>query len=175
MTKLHCFFVSVAIALASMQAAIADPAPFGLEIGKTTPESLQEQYRAEQSGLNKYTMGPMYTVDPSQVGFEGLQELTLIFSRNQKLQGVLATLHKNRFDRLYKMLRGKYQLVSKKIPFVGNKSAEFRDGQTDVRLNAPHLSFEMSMHYLHSDLVASFERQRAREKNEKRQRESGQL
>lgn len=175
MTKLHCIFATIAFALAGLQGAYANPAPFGLEIGKTTPDMLQKEYRAEQIGINQYSSGPMYSVSPSEVGFEGLKELTLIFSRDHRLHGVLATLPKNRFDRLYEMLRGKYQLVSKDIPFVGSKSVEFRDGQTEVRLNAPHMSFEMTMHYLHEDLLASFERQRTKEQQAKRQRESGQL
>lgn len=41
----------------------ADPAPFGLEIGKATVSDAEKMYGIEQTGVNKFSNGPMYNVE----------------------------------------------------------------------------------------------------------------
>jgi len=166
--------VALFIALFSVSAS-ANPTVFGLEIGKTTVSQLEAQYNASRSGTNKYTQGPMFEISPSQIDFEGLQNLTVIFSSDGLLVGVLTTFPKSKFDYLHNVLNQKYRKVSEKIPFVGDKSASYRDNQTNISLKAPHLSFKMSMNYIHEDLDTAFNRQTQAEEQAQKQRESSQL
>lgn len=157
------------------QQAWADPAPFGLEIGKTTIKELKEKYKVTDAGENKFSGGKMYSIKPSQIDFEGLQGVTTIFSNDGKLLAVLTTLPKNKFDYLYDSLGKKYKLTAKEIPFVGNKSATYLDGNTEISLDAPHLSFEMSMNYISLDLLKAAKAQSSQEENNKKKRENSQL
>jgi hypothetical protein len=155
--------------------AWADPAPFGLEIGKTTIKEMQAKYSASNIGENKYSGGEMYSIKPSQIEFDGLQEITTVFSKDGQLLAVLTTLPKNKFEYLYESMGKKYKLISKEIPFVGNKSAKYVNGNTEISLDAPHLSFEMTMNYISKDLQKAFEAQSATENAKKKSKESSQL
>lgn len=155
--------------------AFADPAPFGLELGKSTIDDVKNKYSVENAGINKYSNGEMYELDVSEVKFDGLEKATIIFSQDGKLLAVLTTLSKDKFDYLFDSLGKKYQLVSKKIPFVGDKSAKFIDGNTEISLDAPHMSFEMDMNYINKDLWISFKNKSNKEQKDKEQSEQSQL
>ena len=64
----------------------------------------------------------------------------------------------------FEMLRKKYTLVSKQIPFVGDSSARFSQGASVILLDAPHLSFEMTLSYLSETLLAAFKTRSARDR-----------
>lgn len=169
-TSLFCLILSF-----YAQHVWADPAPFGLEIGKTTIKDLKERYTVTDSGENKYSGGKMYSIKPSQIDFEGLQNVSTIFSNDGKLLAVLTTLPKSKFDYLYDSLGKKYKLTAKEIPFVGNKSASYVDGNTEITIDAPHLSFDMSMNYISLDLLKAAKTQATQEENNKKRRENSQL
>ena len=153
--------------------ATADPAPFGLEIGKATIKDVKAKYSAQKTGISKYSGGEMY--DISGINFDGLQKATVIFSREGKLLAVLTTMPKSKFDSLLSALSNKYQLVSKQIPFVGNKSAKLVDGNTEITLNAPHLSFQMEMNYINKDFWKAYKAQSNKEREQKKKSEQSQL
>ncbi len=153
----------------------ADPAPFGLEIGKSTWKEAEQRYRIERKGINKYTLGPVFKMPPDQVHFEGLRDITLIYWPDGRLAGVLLTMGKFRFDEVVDMLAEKYQLVSRQRPFVGNASAEFRDGDTKIVVDAPHLSFDMTVVYLSKALDRRFKETERQEQILKKTKESEQL
>lgn len=163
------------IAFVFSTATFANPSVFGMEIGSTTETQLKSRYNVERTGVNKYTDGNMYSVPPSAIEFEGLQEVTVIFSDSGVLMGVLSTFPKSRFDYLKGVLDKKYERVSQEIPFVGNKAAAYRQDSTEIKLDAPHMSFTMSMHYLHDDLIRAFEQVSASERRQREQSEASQL
>ena len=171
------FLLVAILALALCGPAAADPAPFGLAIGKMTVDEFKKKYAAKPDGINKYSLGPMFIVDTAKSGiqFDGLRELTAIFGQDGKLMVVIAGLDKRRFDAVYDSLRNKYRLVAKDIPFVGNKFAKFRGGDTVIELDAPHLSFTMQARYLHQDFLKRFEEIERKEREEKRKKEQSQL
>lgn len=154
---------------------IADPSPFGLDIGKSTIKDVKEKYPLEYKGINKYSGGKKYSIDTHNLQFEGLLNVNIIFGKNEKLLAVLTTLDKRKFDPLYNSLRRKYQLVSKKIPFVGTKIAKFIDGKTEITLNAPHMSFVMEMNYINQDFLKKFKVLSNQEEQQKQLREQSQL
>ncbi|MEZ9320263.1 hypothetical protein AB4371_15250 [Vibrio sp. 10N.261.51.A3] len=157
------------------QSALANPTVFGLTIGETTVQQLKSKYNISHQGINKYSQGDMFKIPQSQIQFEGINDVTAIFSKSNKLVAVLAELPKNKFDYLNGALAKKYQLVNQKIPFVGNKSATYKDGETEITLEAPHMSFQLSMNYIHSDLLRAFNTQTESEKKDKEQQESSML
>lgn len=168
------FALAIPFAL-SAAVAIADPAPFGLELGKTTVAEAKAKFDLNGKGTNRYSDGPMFDVPVSEVNFEGLQDLTLIFDTRDTLVGVLATLPKHQFGTMHGMLSDKYRVVSSNIPFVGDSSAKYVDGGTEITLDAPHMSFDMSMNYLRKELRDAFKRKSAEEAKAKAQQRAGQL
>ncbi|MEZ9144849.1 hypothetical protein AB4138_10485 [Vibrio sp. 10N.286.52.C3] len=157
------------------QSVFANPTVFGLTIGETTVEQLKSKYNVSHQGINKYSQGDMYQIPRNQIQFEGINDVTVIFSRSNKLIAVLTELPKNKFDYLNGTLGKKYQLVNQKIPFVGNKSATYKDGETEITLEAPHMNFQLSMNYIHSDLLKAFNVQSKQEEKKKQQQESSML
>ncbi|ELU8568852.1 hypothetical protein SD462_004076 [Vibrio alginolyticus] len=157
------------------QSVFANPTVFGLTIGETTVEQLKSKYNVSHQGTNKYSQGDMYQIPRGQIQFEGISDVTAIFSRSDKLVAVLTELPKSKFDYLNGALGKKYQLVNQKIPFVGDKSATYKDGETEITLSAPHMSFQLSMNYIHSDLLKAFNTQSEKEKKKKKQQESSML
>lgn len=165
----------VAIMLFFPCLAIAEPSPFGLEIGKATISDVKAKYKAKSVGINQYSNGEMYDLDVSGISFDSLQSCRIIFSKDGKLLAVLTTLPKDKFDYLFKTLKGKYRLVNSNIPFVGDKTAKFLDGNTEVTLDAPHLSFTMEMNYIHKELMKTYKDQSSKEQQKKKQKEASQL
>lgn len=155
--------------------AFADPTIFNMELGKTTESQLKSMYDVQHTGTNKYSNGNMYSVPPSVINFDGLQKVTTIFDSKGVLVAVLTTLPKSKFDQLNKALDGKYKRINQDIPFVGNKSATYRNGGTEIFLDAPHMSFEMSMEYIRDDFMRTFKQQSEVERRQKQQNEESQL
>jgi len=166
--------VTLAITLFS-SVSFADPTIFNMELGKTTETQLKSMYNVQHTGTNKYSNGNMYSIPTSAIKFEDLQEVTTIFDTEGVLIAVLTTLPKSKFDYLNQALGGKYKRVSQNIPFVGNKSATYRDGGTEITLEAPHMKFVMSMNYIRDDLMRAFNQQSEAEKRQKQQSEASQL
>lgn len=173
MTKWKTMAAAMCMAWASL--AAADPAPFGLELGQSTLDEAKAKYRLQHVGTSRYTDGPIFELDPGQVDFQGLQQVKLIYWPDGKLGGVILTLGKYRFDEVVGMLTEKYRLVSRERPFVGDASAELRDGKTRILVEAPHLSFEMTVLYVTDALFTQFEARQRREEARKKAHEAGQL
>lgn len=66
-------------------------------------------------------------------------------------------------------------MVSSQIPYVGDKQVTYKDGNTEIRLTAPHMSFDMSMHFLDKSLIEAFNSGRDRQKQEKQAKENSAL
>ncbi|MEN2827944.1 hypothetical protein LGIHADK_01416 [Mannheimia haemolytica] len=110
-----------------------------MELGKTTETDVKEMYNLEPEGVNKYSKGNQYFIDPTQLDLEDLKSTLIIFDEKGVLVFVGSEFNsissiedsKNRykkFDYLYKILASKYKLVKKERPFVGDQYAKFKDG-----------------------------------------------
>jgi len=117
----------------------ANPAPFGLEVGRMTIKEFKEKYRFQSQGINKWSLGEMLSLSPKAVDFEGLKSIDVIFDQNEVMVAVLTRLDKRKFDSVLNMLQSKYRLIDKKVPFVGTKSASFSDDDVQIDLTAEHL------------------------------------
>ncbi len=160
----------------------ADPAPLGLEVGKATIKEAKERYRLTPLGINKYTQGEMYEVDISKFDMKYIRNCVLSFDKDGKLVAVAMSFSKNgsgrntpEFEYYYKLLREKYDLVESRIPFVGDTYAKFVDGGTEILLDAPHLSFTMTLTYIKKDTLKSIKEQMQKERMEERQKSKQKL
>ncbi|HAA83658.1 MULTISPECIES: hypothetical protein [Thermodesulfobacterium] len=135
-----------------------DPSPLGLTLGKATISDLKNKYSAVKKGINAYSNGEMYEIDTSKTDVEGLNSATAIFDERGLLVAVIMKFPKGKFgehyyywDKVFKSLRGKYKLVKSRVPFVGDRYAEFISGNSIIILDAPHLSFTMTLIYAKKD------------------------
>ncbi|WP_201746220.1 hypothetical protein [Veronia nyctiphanis] len=131
----------------------AIPTIFEMELGKMTEKELKSIYNVKHAGTNKYNNGNMYSIPVSSFNVEGLKEVTTVFNTDGKLVAVLSTLPQSKFDELNKSLSESYKLFIEKIPFMGNKKVVYRDGEREISLEAPFMSFEMSMNYINDDFM----------------------
>jgi hypothetical protein len=154
----------------------AEPSPFGVTIKKTTEEELKQKYSSlNYIGINNYSGGKMYEVNPSQVEFDGVKSLRFIFSIDDKVLAVVADIEKNKHYKLFDMLSSKYKLIFNDEPFVGDKAAAFIDDNTKIYLATPHLGFYLQLRYIHKDLNTIIGQKSAEEKKQKKDQELGKL
>ncbi|PCJ29856.1 MAG: hypothetical protein COA94_00430 [Rickettsiales bacterium] len=150
--------------------------PFGCKIGITTFEEVEKMYKLTQSGSNKWSGGMMYNITPiTQVDFTGINNINLIFDDNKIIQGLIAKFDKNKFHDLFLFLESKYNIVSKQIPYVGNKSAKFSMINGTIELESMHLSGHTSLIFTTNKLDKSFKKGTQLEKTLKTQKEKSML
>lgn len=164
-----------AILFFTSMSAMAGTAVFGMELGKTTYDEAQKAYGGKNVGVNKFSSGPMLEVSSSNFNFDGLKEVTLIFDQQKMLVSVLTTLDKSRYYEVHGMLKSKYKVISANIPNLGNKLAIYKNMNDEIRLSAPHLSFDMSLNYFTSDFIKNHKRITAEEEKQKAAGEARQL
>lgn len=167
-------------ALLGLLLAVAKPATanaaqlLGYTVGKSTyaevKASLQERGASPRDkGTSVHSGGPMLEALGRPLGVEGLQSAFMIFDARNRLAGGLLTLHKSRYDAVVQALKAKYTLVHEVQHFVGNRFAEFRADSALVTVDAPHLSFELTVLYRTPAVKASMDREAAaREANRRR-------
>lgn len=168
-------FLILFIMVFATPSIFAEPTPFGLEINKTTYKNTKQKYSCTYAGINKYSLGKMYNLNLENIDVEGIKSVLTIFDKEDKLSGVIATFDNQRYDSLFNYLNKKYKLISHQNPFVGNKHAEFKDENTIIILDAPHLNFELKLKYIHNSLNKSFVEQSIAEQKQKEEKESKSL
>ncbi|HEU5075607.1 MAG TPA: hypothetical protein VFU02_15550 [Polyangiaceae bacterium] len=150
-------------------------APLGLEIGYANLAGARAQLASlEAAGTNEYTRGPMYRSSES-LGIDGLRQVLLIFAPDESLQAVAMTFAKDPKG-AFPLLAQKYRVVENRIDgFMNRGTARLEKGESWIRIDAPHLSFEMEILYISKDLQAKFEQSSARKQEDQRQHKAGQL
>ena len=166
-------FLAAILALALCGPVSADPAPFGLAIGKMTVDEFKKKYVAYSNGISKYSMGPAFFVDTakSNIHFDGLQELTAIFGKDGKLMAVFAILKGPRFTAIADSLREKYQIV-----MSNHMKIKLKDGDTIIELTDDNpLPLHMFLTYQHRKFIDRVEETKRKEREEKLRQIKSQL
>jgi len=136
---------------ASTGAFAKNAAPLGLEVGvadlNTVKKQLGDKTSLQQVGVNVIDDGPILKSDGQGLGIDGIQEISFVFDRANKLVAVVMVMGKHRLRDVIAALRKKYKVVKENIPFVGDTSAVYAQGDSLVILDAPHLSFSMTVIY----------------------------
>ncbi len=165
----------LSLLFASAIIALANPAPFGFELGKATYSEVTAKYSPKQSGTNAISQGKAITISSSNFELEGLQgDVSFTFDANDKLIYVGMTLHKDKFNDILSSL-SKYKAVSKNVPFVGNKSAKFKDGNCEIILEAPHLSFSMELYYITTEFKKAVENANRQDEQSRKSKQNSML
>ncbi len=129
-----------------MGPSLADPAPFGLELGKATLKDIEANHKIIERNDAVFD-GKTIKVDANLLGIKGLEVASFYVDKDGVVQATILTMDKDKFNDMLDVFSEKYKLVSKEIPFVGNKSVSFEDGGSIIIMNAPHLSFNMEIVY----------------------------
>lgn len=117
----------------------------------------------------------MLNVDAYEVGLQDLQKVLFIFNPDGTLSVVDMTFRKTKFDELYGQLNKKYKLVKKQIPFVGNKYAEYKNGKSTVKLDAPHMSFELDVIYGQNSFFKNMKEVNNRQEQQRKDQQASML
>jgi hypothetical protein len=175
MHKLTCALALLLLLAASGTAAAGNAAPLGVELGVATYDQVKTQIGKltdlTDAGANKFSGGKVLASTGHGLDVDGLVRVLFIFDKSDVLQGVVMTLEHN-FKATFDLLKRKYKLVSKQTPLPGYGQARFAQGASVITLEAPHMSFEMTLSYLSKPLVDAY---RSRSADEKLQREKAQL
>lgn len=159
--------------------AMAGTTVLNVEIGKTTRQQFvtEMETKAEliNKGVNKYSSGEMLQTSGKAYDIEGLYSVLFIFDANNLLAGVVMNMNKNAFDRVYLAIGSKYKVVKLEKPFVGNRYAKFKTKDATIEIVAPHLSFEMDVNYLSTELEKQFKKISQEESNAKKRQEASQF
>jgi len=174
--KLLCMAVLLTALWAA--AAWAEPAPFGLELRKTTLKEVKRRFHLKYTGTSPKYGWSYYDIDKwdlRKLNFEGLKGIELTFSKKGELLSVRCFFVSVKTKEIFEMLKEKYRLVLAK----GNPdepccfSALF-DGGNKVRIvlnkdYKPHARLlyicEEHSHMLHEVVNEYKTEQRKREKD----------
>ena len=171
--------LSVALLALFSFAASAEVAPFGQVIGSASPDSveldLSKRTRVVIGNPDEVTGEPILIAMGDGLGIEGLDKVAFIFNEDNVLVCALMMLRKSRYAEIVAGLKNKYPLVSEKDPFVGSRSATFREGDIAVIAEAKHMSHTMTVLYRtdeYFERASDMKRQQAQAKSS---REESQL
>ena len=163
---LSVFLVIIGVLNTSMA---KNPSPFGIEIGNTKLDQVKNKYSCINAGISKFSQGHMCNLDVTQLNIEGLKKATVIANREGIVVALILTFPKYKFNELFNTLSSKYTLLYKEIPFVGNKYAKFQYGDTIIQLDAPHLSFNLTLAYTLNSFLKEYYKAREKEEKQKKQ------
>jgi hypothetical protein len=175
-------------AIIAIPAYAANAAPLGMEVGAATLAQVKQQMGGKtklvDAGVSEFTGGRLLESDGQGLDVEGLSAITWVFDAKEKLAGVIMHLPKQSgfgdlqngfFKKTLKTLSGKYKLVEKRVPFVGDAYARLKQDDSIIELDAPHLSFNMELRYMTNDLKKAYLQQTATDKSAKERNQASKL
>ena len=168
-------FVLVFAVLCSVYTSSFAAEPFGLKIGEMKFSEFQKKVRSTDMGINSWSKGVMRGIPVEELNIEGLKDAVAIFNEDNILVGLLLTFNKSKFDSLNAMAKQNYQTVSSQIPYVGDKFVKYKDGDTEIRLDSIHMSFDMSMVFLDKSLVDAHKKGVKQQSKKKQEKENAAL
>lgn len=176
MDKLSRTMFGVFLCCVLPASAYADTTAFGMTLGKTTLEDFRKTYPSStHEGKNKWTDGQMYSIPVSELDFDGVKSDLIIFNKDGQITAITLDIDKERFGTINSMLSKKYKLIKKDIPFVGNKYVRYKNDKDFIELDAPHLSFSMSLLYIEKSFEDTYLKMNMEEKNNKKTKELDRL
>lgn len=153
--------------------------PFGLDVGKDTFEILKKAFdesNCDYSQNSAITSGKLVVCPSRSFDFDGItDDVIFIFSKDNKLDAVLLTISKNNFESILSSLSSKYKVIEKHQQFVGDAYAKLRGGNINIFLQAPHLSFEMSLIYSTDDFDKKCSKRQKQKIEDKKRKQNSNL
>jgi len=125
---------------------------FNLTLGQATKSAIEKLYPdLVVLGVSEATNGEVLEIPPKAVKFDGLKYLLNLLNDKNKVTAVSLNIDRRKFDFVNASLSSKYKLIRQKKPFVGDKYADYRNGDDIITLNSPHMSFDMELTYIQKD------------------------
>jgi len=175
-TLSKAIFILLMLFVTSSVVASEEVAPLGFIIGKTSRQQVKKsQPYFVDIGVNKFTNGHMLQAPGKHFNVTGLTQVSLIFSKDDVLEAVVMELYKSQFNAVFGYLEKKYKVVKQQIPFVGNKSAELKQGDIRIFIDAPHLGFSMSVVYTSKSFADWYTSQHNQDKAKKEKQDASQF
>lgn len=131
----------------------ADTTAFNLTLNTTTETELLQKFpNAELIGTSSYSEGKVYSLPINNFDLTGLTDVKAILDEKNILvcitAGISTANNRNRFSEIKKGLDKKYKLVKSKIPFVGDKYAEYKSGDVLIFAEELHMGgFKIGLVY----------------------------
>lgn len=153
----------------------------GYTFGASTHAEVESSLRERggqplDRGISAHANGPMLRAGtPRNLGIEGLQDALMIFNERRILTAAQLKLPKHRYDAIVAALKAKYPLLREQRPHVGNRAAEFRSGDVLITVDAPHMSFDMTVSYRTFEFQRAMDEAARSEAEQKRQNDLNQL
>lgn len=135
--------------------ANADVTAFGFTINKSSEKDLKSlkcKFSKEKSTDKKIVT---YSTNGSCYKIHGLKKVFVTFV-DKRVKFIDGIFNKDEFETIKNSLQNKYGEASDSdVPFVGDTFVEWQpEGEnTLIRLDAPHLSFEMQLIYIDMDYL----------------------
>lgn len=153
--------------------------PFSLGIGKTQFDDIKQTLDAwdcDYNATSNITNGIFASCPAKSFEFNGLVgNVIFIFDDKKTLDAASLTMRKDIFDSIITSLKAKYKLVKHQRPFVGNAYAKFVKNQVNIAVDAPHMSFEMSVIYSTESFDKRLVQMQQDEQQQKKKRQQDQL
>lgn len=124
------------------------PEPFGIRLKKDTLQDVKKKYKIIKSEKNINNGFYNNYLDTKVLAIDTLSKFVAISNNEKVIEGVVLSLGKNNFDNIYETLSNKYETISSTIPFVGDKYVKFQDDECYIIIDAPHMSFTMTVNYI---------------------------
>jgi hypothetical protein len=162
--------------LGFMVAALASPAiagveVLGFEIGESTLGQVETQLAMRagkpDAGTSALTGGPTLRTHGAGYGVDGITGVAYIFSRDQKLVGVVIDMSKAHFNDTYDALSAKYQPTPNQRPDAGSLFVKFAGADGTIELDGRYQGFDMQARYFSNEVYRSFSSQSVAEGNRK--------
>ncbi|MEW5893698.1 MAG: hypothetical protein AB1697_11195 [Pseudomonadota bacterium] len=173
MKKLITALVAMVAMSITAHVKAGNVAPLGLELGVATLDQVKAMVGSQtpltDKGINAYSDGPMLAGDGRGLNIEGLENILFIFTPSNRLEGVVMTMSKHKFDEVLGFMSRKYRVQKRVIPYVGDKYVRFTSGNSIAEINAPHLSFSMEVVYITNTLDKAFKTRSAAAEQQRRQ------
>lgn len=177
--KVSAVVAFMALHCASIPAFAGNAAPLGFELGVATRVDVQRDLgsraRLQDIGPSRVSEGHQLTSDGVGLEIEGLKDIAFVFDKNDKLDAVLMTFPKDSFKETLRMLSGKYKAVDRRVPYVGNAYVKLKQGNSIIELEAPHMSFEMTLCYMTDSIYARWKKKAADDDAAKAKKQASKL
>jgi hypothetical protein len=151
--------------------------PFGFGVGITTFDEAKQFFddkMCDATSTSDITNGPFVECPASRINeIENLQEMQIfIFNEDKILVSVQLTMNNDNYNNIISLLSKKYKLRYQKNPYVGDKFSTFISNDNLIDVEAPPLSFEMTIIYktkTFEKLRENFNKKKNEDKNTKTQ------
>ena len=126
----------------------ANPAPIGIEIGKTTLSEIKKMYTIDKIEDYPFEGYSDNFIKPEDLDIDSLQCVIVTTNKDDIAELIILEMGKHKFKEIYDTLSSKYKEINSDIPFVGTKQVTFEKDDSYIVVYSPHMAFSMDVKYM---------------------------